>query len=276
MKKTLKFVLCFALAMICSVAISTSAKADYVTDSVNGVSYENKITGLSVGYAWSYGSGSTVSIHLDNSGDRVMNVRSNSSSLVAKKVYEQVYTNSSSYNPYTSYRYSNIGVFAKKAGKYTVSFDVVDSTGTVKCTKTIYVTTSYTVFKSGIKSIKYANKPIADYYPFTNVKSGKLSVVMKKGYKLISLERRAYNNKGEYVSTPIKNNKKLKLATKEIYSNEYTDTYNGVTSGSRYAFDDLFPSTSIKITYMNTKTKEEMVEYAYLHTMNKKNTLMKP
>ncbi len=280
MSKTLKSiqktVLSLALIVLCSVSLSTVAKAEWVTDRANGVNYDNKKTGIGVGYAWSYGSSDTVTVRLDKAGDRVTNVRSNSSNLIAQKVYEYTQKNNYNSSATTSYPECYIGVFAKKAGKYTVSFDVVDASGNLKCTKTIAVSTNSKTYKSGILSIKYAGKDAYSYYPYTNVKSGKLSVKMKKGYKLISIERGSYDATGKYVTTPVKNNSKIKLVTKVAYKGDYSYNSSGTISGYIYQHDRLFPNTEIIVKYMNSKTKEEFTEGVTLYTINKKNTLMKP
>ena len=267
---------CLAAGILC--LAQTDVKAEYIQDTENGVSYDNEET-ISVGYAYDYsnGAGGYTYVSLSKDDDRVTNVRSSSSNLIAKKTSEQIYTSTSTDYEYdeetysgkyvtkttTSYSSAYISFFAKKAGKYKVTFDVIDASGKVKCTKTISVKTYRTTYtKPIVKSIKYAGKEFYEHYPFTTKKQGKLSVKLAKGYKLVSIERGTYNANGEMVYKKIKNNKTLKLATSTKYKKSY--------SYADHSVDELFPATSIRLNIINNKTKEEFTYYYELCTMNKK------
>lgn len=277
MKKYLKTAaqgfLMLALAFICIMQMEMQVKAEYVNDTANGVSYDNEET-LSVGYAYDYakGAGSYVYIYLSNAEERIANVKSSSKYLLAKKTYESYST--SSYTAYgtnekkTTNRYSTtyISFFAKKAGTYTVTFDVVKADGTVKCTKSIKVKAGSTIYESPVKTIKYAGKDLVNYYPYTTKTSGKLSVTMKKGYKLVSIEVGKTNSKGQTVYKKVKNNKKITLSKKVVYTTEYSSS----SGAAKYTYDKLFPATYIRITYKNTKTKAEGTYTTALNTINKK------
>ena len=52
---------------------------------------------------------------------------------------------------------------------------------------------------------------------------------------------------------------------------KYTRKYNeGTEYESQYAYNSLFPVTQIRITLQNKKTKEKVVDYEYLYTLNRK------
>lgn len=265
MKTIMQGLFLFGLTLFCTMQFNMDVHADFVSDKENGVSYSNEDV-IIVGYAneVSYGGGGYSLIHLNN-GDRVSNIQSNSKNLIAQKTLEtfSLYEWSDSCNYYVTY----ISYFAKKKGTYKVSFDVIKADGTKKCTKTITVkAVSNTSTTSPVKSIKYAGKDLYTYMPYSTKTSGKLKVSLKKNYKLVSIEIGKYNKKGNLVYTKVKNNQKIKLATKEVkrYDSKYSD---GSTS---YTYDCLLPYTEIRITYKDKKTGETEVFYTSLNTLNKK------
>lgn len=284
MKKTLKHciqaVATLALTAIIATAAPTAAHADYVTDSTNGVHYDNQLY-IFVDSCGSYGAGGTSYIRLDNDGDKVTNVKSSSSNLLAKPVNIEYYSkpNYDSYYNMTgntvSTPYVYIGCFAKKSGKYTVTFDVTDIAGNLKGTYKITVTTNIPVYKSGIKKVTYAGKEFGEHWPFTSQTSGKLQVSTKKGYKVKSIEVYTYNGKGEWKPKTIKNGATIKLTKKTAYKHDNTYTSKNKKRGNIYAYDYLFPQTYVHITYENTKTKEVLDWAVSLYTINPKSTLMK-
>jgi len=279
--------------IVCSLLLALSivslfrldVRAEYINDEVNGVSYDDEES-VSVKYSYDYarGGGGYTYIWLENEGDRIANVKSSSKNLIAKKTYESksvetrtdlvwdeekgeyvwdeekgeyVYETKTT----TSYRTAFISYFAKKAGSYKVTFDVIKADGTKRCTKTIKVKT-YGTTVSPVKSIKYAGKEFYNYYPYTTKTSGKLSVKMSSNYKLVSIEVGTLNSKGERVYKKVKNNKTIKLAKTAKYTYKY--------DYEQYDYDELFPSTYIKITYQNKKTKEKDYTIYSLETINKK------
>ena len=274
-KTAMQCITMFAFMLFCAMQMDMNVQAKYVDDEVNGVTYYDEES-VSVGYAsrYSYGGGNYTYIYLDNAGDRVTNIKSSSKNLIATKTRERVYTTTEKdYDTgkmvtETKYGTAYISFFAKKAGTYTVTFDVTKSDGTVRCTKTITVkTNSYTTSTvNPVKSIKYAGKDLYNYYPYTTKTSGKLKVTLKKGYKLVSIEIGKYNSAGEIVYKKVKNNSKITLSKKRVTKSEYKYT----SGSSAYVSDDLFPCTRIKITCKNKKTGETYEYYDYLYTINKK------
>lgn len=262
-----------ALSLLLSMNVELQAEAKTVDDTVNGVEYNDTVE-MSVGYASDYnrGGGAYLSIYLSNDGDRVANIKSNSSNLLVKKTGEfynsttttDRYTNQKTTN--TNYGYAYLSFFAKKKGNYSVTFDVVKADGSVRCTKTITVKAEASSIESPIKSIQYAGKDLYSYYPYTTKTSGKLKVTMKKAYKLLSIEVGSVDKTGQIVYKKVKNNKKISLAKKTVYSREYQYS----TGGAKYTYDNLFPATYIRITYQNKKTKESNTWTTMLYTINKK------
>lgn len=273
----------FVFAFACALLVQIPAFAKNVDDKENGVRYDDAVT-VTVGYVsnYNYGGGTYTNISLDNDGDRIANVKSGSANLLAKKTVEGYSkTTDTSYDydtdknvtvTTTRYYSTYISFFAKKKGTYKVSFDVLDSLGNIRCKKTITVTAvASSSVEDPIKSIKYRGKDLYTFYPYTTAASGKLSVSLKKGYKLVSIEVGTKDSKGQFVYKQVKNNKTIKLAKKAVYTSyEYT----GAKGGYKYQYDSLFPQTQIRITYLD-KNKEEQIWYDSLYTINKKSTLMK-
>ncbi len=267
------------LAIVAVIGMPRSAAAEYVQDSANGVNYDD-IMYCQVGNAERYycGGGAHSYIYLQNDGDTVQNVKASSSNLIAKvterrynKYKEHVsgytYDDNGNYIPpkyeiKTDYSSIYISCFAKKKGSYKVTFDVVKADGTVRCTKTIKVKTTYPETKSPVKKITYAGKNIYDIYPYTKTTSGKLSVTMNKGFKLKKIEVITTGKDGKSVIKTVKNNKTIKLAKQEKYT---SDNYS-----SKSEYNRLFPCTDIRITYVEKKTGDESETYYYLYTMNRK------
>lgn len=270
---TLQGFFLLALSLLFSMNMELKTEAKNIDDTVNGVEYEDTVE-MSVGYAsnYAYGGGDYIAVYLSKDGDRIGNIKSNSSNLLVKKTRESYYcttdtdwdTNQKTtrYNYYSTY----LSFFAKKQGTYSVTFDVVKADGSVRCTKTIAVKAGADSLESPIKSIKYAGKDLYAYYPYATKTSGKLKVTMKKAYKLLSIEVGSYNKTGDITYKKVKNNKKISLAKKTVYSREYKYS----DGGTKYTYDKLFPTTRIRITYQNKKTKEISTWTTSLHTINKK------
>lgn len=192
----------------------------------------------------------------------IRNVRSSNKNIKTALTATRRYK--TSYADYISDYY--ISYFAKKAGTAVVSFDVYCD-GKFVQTCSISVTAKGVVFyKPVIKNVKYAGKELYYYEPFTNKTSGKLKVTPAKGYKIVSIEYSAgYNKKtGDYTYKKIKNNGKIKLLKQYKYIGKFS------VDESQYVHNPLFPETRIRITLQNKKTKEKVVDYESLYTLNRK------
>lgn len=276
MKKYIKTIMqgMFLAALVFLFSATLEMQVNAKEDSTNGVEYTDNVE-MGVGYAYdsSYGGGAVAYIYLDMDGDRVTNVKSSSSNLLVKKTRESYFNTTTkdweTNQKTTKHNYSGayLSFFAKKAGSYKVTFDVIKGDGSVRCNKTITVTAVGSHKNiSPIKSIKYAGKDLYNYYPYTTKTSGKLNVVLKKQYKQLSIEVGKINKSGKVKYKKVKNNKKISLAKKVVYTHDYKYG-NG---GAKYTYDELFPVTYIRITYQNKKTKKIDTWTTSLCTLNKK------
>ncbi len=264
-----------AVAALCI----TPVQAEWVHDEVNGVKYNDREE-LSVDYAYNYarGGGAYTDVDVSFEGDTVGNVKSSSPNLIAQ-ITENKYQKSKSKdysaspydenNKYIGYPTKTvisrgdvkISFFAKKAGTYKVTFDVIKADGSIRCKKTITVTTNYS-YDSPIKAFKYGGKLLYEYGQYLTKTSGKVSVQMNKGYKFVRMEIGKPDSKGSYTYKKIKNNANIKLVTKYAYTEQ--DDYN------KWIHNALFPETVIRVYYMKTKDKTEGYTTYSLYTMNKK------
>lgn len=216
-------------------------------------------------YSFYGGGGGYSQINMFQKDFTIRNVRSSNKNIKTALTATRRYK--TSYADYISDYY--ISYFAKKAGKAVVSFDVYCD-GKFVQTCSISVTAKGVVFyKPVIKNVKYAGKELYYYDPFTNKTSGKLKVTPAKGYKIVSIEySTGYNSEtGDYTYKKIKNNGKIKLLKQRKYTRKYSE---GTEYESQYAYNSLFPVTQIRITLQNKKTKEQVVDYEYLYTLNRK------
>ncbi len=273
-KTAMQGIVLAALAFLLSMNMEMKVNAETKKDSGNGVEYEDSID-MSVGYAndSSYGGGAVTYIYLDMDGDRVGKVTSSNPNLLVKKTRES-YSNTTTKDWETNqkitknnYRSAYLSFFAKKAGEYTVTFEVLKADGSVRCTKNIQVkAVASGSYASPIKSIKYNGKNLYNYYPYTTIPSGKLSVKLKKQYKRLSIEVGVRNKSGKVTYKKVENNKKIKLAKKAVYSY----SYNFSNGSAEYTYDELFPTTYIRITYQNRKTGKVNTWTTCLYYLNKK------
>lgn len=195
----------------------------------------------------------------------IRNVRSSNKNIKTALTATRRYK--SSYVDYVSDYY--ISYFAKKAGTAVVSFDVYCDGKFVQTCSISVIAKGYKFYKPVIKNVKYAGKELYYYEPFTNKTSGKLKVTPVKGYKIVSIEYSTGLNAktGDYTYKKIKNNGKIKLIKQHKYTIKNSE---GTEYESQYACNSLFPETQIRITLQNKKTKEKVVDYEYLYTLNRK------
>lgn len=171
----------------------------------------------------------------------VQNINTGSKNLIAKNTH---YYTTSSDDTYTD-TYASIGLYAKKTGKYTVTYDICDKAGNKLSSGAVTV---YVKNDLPVKSVKFAGKEVN--YSLTSKKSGKLSVKMNKGYTLKKITVTTYNKAGKEVVKALKNNSTLKLG-------EYAYIYDNSYSSSRYYSTSLAARTKITITYIDKYTKQE-------------------
>ncbi len=182
-------------------------------------------------------------VAFDDHGDYIANLHSSSDKL---KVYVTAIWNYQ--------KKGVVGVWTKSPGKYKVSFDIYGRNGQKKESKVVNVIVKYaSTLNNPIKQVTYAGKPVygGEYNALNRPKSGKLKVELKKNFKIKKIEIGKYDDKKKAtVYKTVKNGKKITLNTHPytyIYKSNYSSTEER----------DMEATTSIKITYINKKTKEE-------------------
>lgn len=204
-------------------------------------------------YAKSY-TDNAIEFNYANAGDQLKNLKSSSKNLVVKQTYHREESAAYSSN---AQNYANIGVYAKKEGKYTVSFDIYSKDGSVK--RSSHKVTVYAKNDSPVSSIKIDGKSIWDSdsnSAFTTKKSGKLSIKMAKGYTLKKITVRTYDKDGKTVEKVVKNNKKITLGK---YGSSYSYNYQSEYSPEywySYWSKSIYAPTYIEITYKDKWTKQ--------------------
>ncbi len=263
----LKYAAALCLSAVCLFFSASDVDAKYVEDATTGISYNNEEY-ITSGYAsnYSYGGNGYTYIYV-GSNYRITNVKSSSKNLLAKKTYEYESKRLDKETNITTSTYGTtyISYYGKKKGTYTVKFDIINTETNTKVSSgkiKVYVDKYGTSYNNPFKSIKYAGKDIWQQSPYCKKTSGKISVKMNSGYKLVSIEIGKRNSNGDWVYKKVKNNKTIKLAKSSKY------TYNGYSTVSTY--NPLFPETNIRITYKNKKTKVTTSTTYSLKTMNKK------
>lgn len=198
---------------------------------------------------------------------RLANVKSNNKNLIVKQTTQYWHKDEYTWATENKYGYAYLGLYAKKAGTYKVSFDVYSKTKKL-ASKTVTVKAADAgTSVSPFKSVTFNGKSNV-FYKLTGSKSGKFKVTMNKGYKVKSITMKTYNKKGESVSKTIKNNQKVTLGQ---YADVYTYDYDYGTSWSYYYRTDMFATTYFEVTYQNTKTKAISTSTWYLYTTAKNN-----
>ena len=184
-----------------------------------------------------------IEVQFDEHGDYIANLHSSSDKL---KVYVTAIWNYQ--------KKGVIGVWTKTPGKYKVTFDIYGGNGVKKESKTVNVKVRYSASVDyPIKKITYAGKALygEGYNALNMPKSGKLKVELKKKYKIKKIEIGKWDDKKKTtVYKTFKNGKKLTLNT-----HPYTYIYNSGSTSTEER--NMEASTSIRITYIDKKTKEE-------------------
>ncbi len=243
---------CMAAAVIAVPNTQAFAKA-----SVN----PKKIT-IPVGSTWE------TDINIDYSmGDaKIVKIKSSSKNLYVKQTHQSYHSYLSTYSEHP-YGYATLRLYAKKPGKYKVTFQVCNEQGKKISKHTVKVTAKETdleYYHPALKKVTFAGKQDI-FGMLTNKKSGKFKVKMQKGYKLNSIIMRYYDAKGDWVEKPIKNNSKVTLSPYAYkYEHDYQSSYDS-SYWNYYMSTGMFAETSFRVEYMNKKTKEISSRYYYLY-----------
>lgn len=242
-----------------------------------------KTTTISAQSEYLYNSGisnsGAIYVKLDEPGDYITNIKSKNPSLIAKQAYAYSYYYKTPDSTYNGSDYNAIiGLYAKKNLTTSVTFDVYGENNKKKETKTVKVIVKSTSYKSPVKSVTFSGKPI-EYNKLYSAKSGKVKVKMNKNFKLLKLEVGTYTSPkktiegntirhdSEMVYKKFKNNSKITLG-KYGYNYSY---YTKYSDGKRYlsSSSDILATTSIRITYLDKKTKNTGTIYYTIHKLAK-------
>lgn len=179
-----------------------------------------------------------------NPGDKIKHLKTSSKNLVARQTYHSEY--SESYSPTFAGRVQ-IGLYAKKEGKYTVTFDIYSKNGKVK--RGSHKVTVYAKNDSPFRSITLDGKD-ADDPSHAAKKSAKLSVKMAKGYALKSIQVITGDKNGKQVEKKVKNNQKITFGQYAFIDSYSSDDYYSYWSKGMNA------TTTIAITYKDKYSKQ--------------------
>lgn len=265
----------FAATLAASLLFTAPVTADAATTT--------KATTISAQSEYLYNSGisnsGAIYVKLDEPGDYIANVKSKNSSLIAKQVsaYSYYYKTPDTTSNNNNF-YAIIGLYAKKNLTSSVTFDIYGENNKKKETKTVKVTVKSTSYKSPVKNITFSGKPL-EYNKLYSAKPGKVKVKMNKNFKLLKLEVGTYTKpkkkvegsstqyQSEMVYKKIKNNSKI-IPGKYGYNYSY---YTKYSDGNRYlnSSSNILASTSIRITYLDKKTKTTGTVYYTIHRLAK-------
>ena len=198
-----------------------------------------------------------IEMTLPEHGAEIKNIKVNKGGLVARVTRYDDYRpseNSSSDEDLEA----NIGIYAKKTGKYKVSFDFYSAEDKKISSHTVTV---FVKSDSPVKSFTYGGKE-REY--LENIPaSGRVKVVMNKGYTLKNLEMGSYKRKktedgysSEIVYKTIRNGAKITLSKNPYY---YEYSYGKLSDKKNsYSFHmnkNILAYTYIRITYKDKWTK---------------------
>ncbi|WP_167955852.1 hypothetical protein [Anaerosporobacter faecicola] len=206
-----------------------------------------------------------IKISLADTTQTITNIKTNSKNAVAKITSTNV-----RYQEGEDAEVKNeigIGIYVKKKGTYTVSFDIVDADKKKVSTKKVKVYAYGSVLKSISVGGKEKNSNVL------TTKSGKVKVTLESGNKITKLEYGVYSKptkdssgttKNELTYKTFKNGAKITYGTRPYYYGyEYDSEYNNYYSN--YMDTSMVAPTYIRITYTDkyTKQKETMTLYYY-------------
>ena len=246
------FAICMAVAVIAVPDLDASAQATLESSNVD----------IMVDSQYS----SIIRVKYSQGDAQIKNIKTNSKNLIARQTEQEYRKYEDSYDKDTPFGYAEIGLYARKAGKYKVTFDVCDAAGAKVSKHTVKVSASENVEGTfPIRKATFANKTDA-FYNLSNKASGKFKVVMNKGYKLESITMTYYNAEGKSVTETIKNNATVSLGS-YAYKNEYE--YSSKYSDYWYynLSTNLFANTEFRVTYRNKKTKALGSTYYTIYRM---------
>lgn len=209
-----------------------------------------------------------ISVQLGTDGQTIKNVKTSGKDLKAKVTRLSLST---------SQRSGYIGVYAKKTGKYTVSFDIYNAQNKKikKLTVKVNVTESTSTNNGPFKSVTFDNK-VYDYEKaIYNKNSVKINVKMNKGYKLKKIEYKTYsepaakttpynstNYSNSEITKTVKNGKSITLGRYgSYYGYDYSYAYGTYSSESYSRNSNIMAPTTVIITYLDKNKNTVSTSY---------------
>lgn len=255
--KKMKRIMCFLLAAVMTLSVGFAVNGTEAKAADENARKAPKAVRVGVGERYS----SYVTIPLASKTDVVKNIKvykgkSKTKNVVLKRVEK------SSYETDAYVRYA---VRAKKAGNYTVKYNVyADGKKKGKTQKfTVYAQgygnsiSKVTVNKKNIT--KFINAYTPSRYYYTTKNTVKMKFTPAKGCKIKKVEMIYRDKNGKEVTKKIKNGKKVKLG-------QYAEAY----SSENYSGKDLYAETTFKVTYKDRCDDEENTYYVYVMKKTKK------
>lgn len=202
-----------------------------------------------------------VTFELPSTGDVIKNVKSSSKNLAVRQT--SMSDEKSSYNTSNSV---TLGMYAKKTGTYTVTFDIYSAAGKKKSSKKITV---YAKSDSPVKKFTYNGKAYA--YSANHAASGKIKVTMNSGYKLKKIEVGKYTvsktidgQESNLKWTKVNNGAKITLS-KVPHTSSYE--YGSLTDGyyCKRSTKQMDAETIVRITYTDKYTKQSATTFYYFY-----------
>lgn len=192
-----------------------------------------------------------IAFDLKAKGDTIANLKSSSANLLTRQVYKDIRAEEGYFHSHVG-----IGIYAKKSGTYTVTFDILNKNGKKKSTEKVKV---YADANQPVKSMTFGGKKVGNML-FTTSGSGKLKVTMNSGYKLKKIELGTWKKvktkngtESELVYKTIKNNSVLTLSKKVVFN----DTKEGNLKKGyyfEYYYNDMWANNVIRLTYVDKYT----------------------
>jgi len=245
--KALKRFTCVSLAMMLILA-------SVVVTSQEVAAVSRTTTRVRCGVGMRNSSG--LSISLWNRYDSIRKLRSSSKNLVVGQTYRY---NSNSSNSVT------LSFYAKKAGNYTIKYDLHNSSGRRYASRTIRVRASGT--GSVINGVKVNGKNVLSKNAYSSAhyttrKKAKVRFSLAPGCKIRRIQVARYNRKGINATKNFKNGKSVTLGT---YG--YSGSNSGGTSCSPWNSwtRNFYAPTEFRITYRDTFTNTTGTTYFTLY-----------
>ncbi len=227
----------FAVCMIVTALMIPDTKA--------AAAAATKKVHIGVKQTWSEG----IEVTLEKGEYKIANLKTSGKNLYARITYTHSYHNSAGT--------ATISMYAKKKGKYTVSFDVVDRQNRKT---TSHKATVYAYDDNPVKKVTFDGEDT--FYRISSKAKGKFKVTMTKGYSLQSIKVTTYDKSGKAVTKKLKNGSSVTLG-----KYRYKNAYGSGAAENWHA--GLLATTNFEITYKDKYTKQSRTTTYMLYRVPK-------